>query len=378
MLHEVLHEGDDVLPAFAQRRQHERDDRDAVEQVLTETAFLHFLPQVFVRGGDEPEGRIDFPRAADPDKPLLLKDAEEFRLDRRRDVSHFVDEERPLVGHFEEAELLLDGSGERAALMAEELALEKVFRGARGVNGDERPAPAAHEVDLPGHDLLPDAGFPQNEHGRVRHAHVPDLFEQLPEAGSEQGGNVSVLLEHDGLEAFLLVPRFLVAHFFEAQGGAYFRGEQIGEGMEFGLMEVGEWAVGKGAVQVEQPKAGFADVERQTKPLLAASRSGRAVGKAVEPFEARAHLLAFQFHVGQVDGRDAGKPVVLVPPEQRSAFRLQFLLGDGDQAVQGAGQACFIGKSVERAVAAFHAGVLRAVVMPVTEGGEPVSLGMAG
>ena len=76
--------------------------------------------------------------------------------------------------------------------MAEELALEKVFRGARGVNGDERPAPAAHEVDLPGHDLLPDAGFPQNEHGRVRHAHVPDLFEQLPEAGSEQGGNVSV------------------------------------------------------------------------------------------------------------------------------------------------------------------------------------------
>ena len=28
------------------RRQHERDDRDAVEQVLTETAFLHFLPQV--------------------------------------------------------------------------------------------------------------------------------------------------------------------------------------------------------------------------------------------------------------------------------------------------------------------------------------------
>ena len=124
--------------------------------------------------------------------------------------------------------------------MAEELALEKVFRGARGVNRDERPAPAAHEVDLPGHDLLPDAGFPQNEYGRVRHAHVPDLFEQLPEAGSEQGGNVSVLLEHDGLEALLLVPRLLVAHFFEAQGGAYFRGEQIGEGMELGLMEVGE------------------------------------------------------------------------------------------------------------------------------------------
>lgn len=93
----------------------------------------------------------------------------------------------PSVGHFEEAELLLDGSGERAALMAEELALEKVFRGARGVNGDERPAPAAHEVDLPGHDLLPDAGFPQNEHGRVRHAHVPDLFEQLPRPVPNKG-----------------------------------------------------------------------------------------------------------------------------------------------------------------------------------------------
>ena len=120
----------------------ERDDRDAVEQVLTETAFLHFLPQVFVRGGDEPEGRIDFPRAADPDKPLLLKDAEEFRLDRRRDVSHFVDEERALVGEFEQADLLPDGPGERAALIAEKISLSKrdsgILAGCTTTNGPLR------------------------------------------------------------------------------------------------------------------------------------------------------------------------------------------------------------------------------------------------
>lgn len=89
------------------------------------------------------------------------------------------------------------------------------------------------------------------------------------------------------------------------------------------------------------------------------------------------HLLALQFHVGQVDGRDVDKPVVFVPSEQRSALRPQFFLDGGNQTVQGAGQACFIGTSTERAVAAFHAGVLRAVVTPVAKGGESVPLGMA-
>ena len=76
-------------------------------------------------------------------------------------------------------------------------------------------------------------------------------------------------------------------------------------------------------------------MSRQTKPLLARvpeRQGGRKSRRAIRGTGASAR---FQFHVGQVDGRDAGKPVVLVPPGQRSAFRLQFLLGDGDQTVQG-------------------------------------------
>ena len=50
---EVLDEQRDVLAPLAQRRQRDRDDVDAVEEILAERSRLDRLGEIAVRGGDD-------------------------------------------------------------------------------------------------------------------------------------------------------------------------------------------------------------------------------------------------------------------------------------------------------------------------------------
>ena len=54
-LEEVLDEDRDVFPPFPQRRDLERDDLEAVIEVLPESAAFHPLMEVAVGGCDETE-----------------------------------------------------------------------------------------------------------------------------------------------------------------------------------------------------------------------------------------------------------------------------------------------------------------------------------
>lgn len=59
VLDEGLYQAGDVLLAFAQGRDGQGDDGDAVQQVFAESPFPDFFPQIAVGRGHEPEpGRI--------------------------------------------------------------------------------------------------------------------------------------------------------------------------------------------------------------------------------------------------------------------------------------------------------------------------------
>ena len=55
VLDEGLYQAGDVLLAFAQRRDGQGDDGDAVQQVFAESPFPDFFPQIVVGRGHEPE-----------------------------------------------------------------------------------------------------------------------------------------------------------------------------------------------------------------------------------------------------------------------------------------------------------------------------------
>ena len=136
---EVLGERRDVVAPFAQRRQSQRDDVDAVEQVFAEPPLGDHLGEVAVGGGDDPDVGVDFVGAAEPAELALLQHAQQLHLDHRTHLPDLVEEDGPLLRHFDQPLLVGVGAGERAAHVAEELGIEQRLRQRAAVQRDERP-----------------------------------------------------------------------------------------------------------------------------------------------------------------------------------------------------------------------------------------------
>ena len=137
---EMLGQERDVLAALAQRRQRDRDDVQAVVQVLAELPFGHELLQVPLRGGDDAHVHRERSRAADAlDRPLL-QHAQQLHLHRQRDVADLVEEDGAAFGHLEAARAVLDGAGERARSCPNSSDSISVSAKMAQLTGDERPA----------------------------------------------------------------------------------------------------------------------------------------------------------------------------------------------------------------------------------------------
>ena len=83
LLDEVPGQQRDVLAPLAQRRQRDRDDVQAVVEVLAELAFLDHLAQVGVGGRDDARVELDRARLADALDLPLLERAQQLGLQRQ-------------------------------------------------------------------------------------------------------------------------------------------------------------------------------------------------------------------------------------------------------------------------------------------------------
>src|SRR5690606_35621472 len=115
-LDEVRDEGGQVLEPLAQRRQVDRDDVEAVVEVLAELAVADQLFEVAVGGGDQAHVDAEGLDAADALELRLLDRAQQLDLDLLRDLADLVEEEGAAVGELEAAGAAADGAGEGAAL----------------------------------------------------------------------------------------------------------------------------------------------------------------------------------------------------------------------------------------------------------------------
>ena len=132
----------DVLDALAQRRQPQRHDVEAEEQILAEQALLDQHAQILVGGGDDAHIGLDRRAAADGRVFALLQHAQQPRLRLHRHVADLVEEQRAALGLLEAAGAARVGAGEGALLVAEQLGFDQVARDRRHVDGDERAVAA--------------------------------------------------------------------------------------------------------------------------------------------------------------------------------------------------------------------------------------------
>ena len=100
---EVADEVGNVLDALAQRRQPQRHDVEAEEQVLAEQALLDQDAQVLVGRGDDADVGLDRRAAADGRVLALLEHAQQPGLRLHRHVADLVEEQRAAFGLLEAA-----------------------------------------------------------------------------------------------------------------------------------------------------------------------------------------------------------------------------------------------------------------------------------
>ena len=135
---EMTYEKWNVLAPLAKRRDVNRDDVQAIEQVFAETILGNLALEILVRRGEDADVHLDRLRAADARDDAVLQDAEHLGLRGEAHVAHFVEEERAAMRLLELPRPIGDGAGERALHVTEQLTLDQLARNRRAVYFDER------------------------------------------------------------------------------------------------------------------------------------------------------------------------------------------------------------------------------------------------
>src|SRR2546421_1691060 len=96
---EMLSQKRQVVFALTKRRQLNRDDVEAIEQVFTERAIRDGLLRILVRGREQTHINRNLLRAAETPHRALFKHAQKFSLQKRRHLCDLVEQERAAVGY---------------------------------------------------------------------------------------------------------------------------------------------------------------------------------------------------------------------------------------------------------------------------------------
>ena len=105
---EELSQLGNVVGAFSQGRDFDRDDVEAVEEVGSEAAGLYFFCQVAIRRGDDSQVDGDLKQSAEALDFVFLKRTEELDLDLGGQFADFIEEKRAAGREFDEAHLRAD------------------------------------------------------------------------------------------------------------------------------------------------------------------------------------------------------------------------------------------------------------------------------
>ena len=175
---EMVREKRHVPRPLAERRQHDRDHVDAVEEVVAELALPDELRGVAVGRGHETDVHVDELGPADATDLPLLKRPEELGLERLGQLADLVEEERAPVRDLDHPRLGPVRAGERAALVTEQLGLEQRIGQRGAVHGNEHlGGPRALGVDRPGDQLLPGPGLSLDQDVGLGPGGLPDEVE---------------------------------------------------------------------------------------------------------------------------------------------------------------------------------------------------------
>ena len=156
----IFGERGNFLGAFAQRRQSDRKNVDAVIQVGAERSLPDHFLEVAMRGDDHARIHRDGLVSADALNFSLFQHAQQFGLHRERHVANFIQKKRAARGLLEFSDVARGRAGERTFFVAEEFRLDQLSGHGGAIERHERPGmPRAFLVDRSRDQFLARAGL---------------------------------------------------------------------------------------------------------------------------------------------------------------------------------------------------------------------------
>src|SRR6267143_682847 len=162
LLQEKLDQLGDILAPLTQRHQTDREDIEAVVQILAKSSHVDHLFEIPIRRRDHAHVGAAHLLAADTHVGPVLQHAEQLHLDALRHLADLVQEDGASLGELEAARLRPDRARKRAPLVAKELRFEERLGEGAAMHGYKRCLRAlARRMDRLGEDFLPRAALPQ-------------------------------------------------------------------------------------------------------------------------------------------------------------------------------------------------------------------------
>ncbi|MBA7711270.1 hypothetical protein ES703_120226 [subsurface metagenome] len=146
LLHEVLHQGGDVVLSIPQGRDGDGKDLEPEVEVFAELPIPDHYLQVAVGGGDDPDIHLDRLRSTHPLNLLFLQNPQKPHLGLKLKLAHFIKEYGSAVSPFETSSFAGNRSGKSTFFMTEQLAIHEVLGNSSAVDGDKWAVFARREV----------------------------------------------------------------------------------------------------------------------------------------------------------------------------------------------------------------------------------------
>ena len=135
---EELTQGGDILAPVAQRGQADRNDVEAIVQIVAKSAGLDFVLERLIGGGNDARVHANGAALSDTLEFAFLQDAQQLHLHGRARVGDLVQQDRAALCLLEHAFVIGDGPREGSTGVPEQLRLQERLGKRTAVDRDER------------------------------------------------------------------------------------------------------------------------------------------------------------------------------------------------------------------------------------------------
>src|SRR5882724_5274849 len=117
-----------------------------MKEILPEATVVHRSFEILISRGNDTDVDFNLAMAAKAIERLSIQHTQKFNLRLQLQFANFVQKERALVREFKQTWLRGLSSAERSLLVAEQFALDQIFRQSRAVDVYPRPSAALRRL----------------------------------------------------------------------------------------------------------------------------------------------------------------------------------------------------------------------------------------